>query len=287
MEVRKETIMKYKNVQVKNLKVFYRECGDTTKPTFLFLHGFPSASHMFRNLMPLLEKEFHCIAPDYIGFGQSDTPDSHVFEYTFEHLTDYVDGLLEAIKIEKFYIYVFDYGAPIGFRLAIRHPEKILGIVSQNGNVYEEGLGEKWKVRKKYWSAPTPELRKNFETAFAPETIIGQYKNGENDGSISPDGYSLDIFYSSTKGYAERQDDLILDYRSNVALYPEFQKYLRFYQPKLLAAWGKNDSSFVFRGAEAFLKDDDNAKVELLDGGHFVLESHYKKMAQLILSFFR
>ena len=278
--------MQYKNAQVKNLKIFYRECGNPEKPTFLLLHGFPSASHMFRDLMPLLDNEFHCIAPDYIGFGQSDAPDSHVFEYTFEHLTDYVDGLLEVLQIEKFYMYVFDYGAPIGFRLALRHPKKILGIVSQNGNVYEEGLGEKWKARKKYWTAPTLELRKSYETAFAPETIIGQYKNGEIEDSVSPDGYSLDIFYSGLAGYAERQNNLIFDYRTNVAMYPDFQRYLREYQPKVLAAWGKNDPSFLWAGAEAFLRDDKNARAIPLDGGHFVLETHARQLASLIMDFF-
>lgn len=278
--------MKHKRIKVDDYTMFYRECGDITKPVFLFLHGFPSASHMFRNLMPLLENNFYCIAPDYIGFGQSDAPDFHEFEYTFEHLTNYVGKFLDILEIKKFYMYVFDYGAPIGFRLAVRHPKSILGIISQNGNVYKEGLGKKWKIRKQYWDAPTPELRKRFEAAFAPETIIGQYTNGETEESIAPDGYSLDIFYSHSKGYAERQDELILDYRTNVELYPVFQKYLRTYQPKLLAAWGKNDPSFVYKGAEAFLKDDINSRVELLNGGHFVLESHYKEIADLILNYF-
>ena len=235
--------------------------------------------------MPLLEESYHCVAPDFIGFGQSDAPDNASFEYSFDHLTEYVDGLLDELKIDKFYMYVFDYGAPIGFRLAIKYPGRILGIVSQNGNIYEEGLGTKWEARKTYWKNPTPELRKSFESAFAPETII-EYAGGEKGGIISPDGYSLDIFYSTSEGYAERQDDLILDYRSNVLLYPVFQKYLREYQPKLLAAWGKNDPSFIWSGAEAFLRDDKNAKAVPLGGGHFVLESHYKEMAKLILEYF-
>jgi len=158
------------------------------------LHGFPSASHLFRNLMPLLEKDFHVIAPDLVGFGRTEAPPREIFAYTFEHLTDVVEDFLKVLGVEKFYMYVFDYGAPVGFRLALRHPEAILGIVSQNGNVYEEGLGKKWEARKAYWAHPTAEGRKMFESAFAPETIIGQYTTGEAEGTVSPDGYSLDIF---------------------------------------------------------------------------------------------
>jgi len=278
--------MKYGTKNINGLSVFYRESGNADKPVFLLLHGFPSASHLFRNLIPLLDDHFHVIAPDFIGFGQSAAPAREDFEYTFEHLTDYVDGLLKELGVTKFYMYVFDYGAPIGFRLALRHPDAILGIVSQNGNVYEEGLGKKWEARKAYWAHPTPEGRKTFESAFAPETIIGQYTTAEEEGSVSPDGYSLDIFYSQSKGYAERQNDLILDYRTNVALYPDFQKYLRERQPKLLAVWGKDDPSFIYPGAEAFPRDDKNAKVVLLTGGHFVLETKYKEIAKEILNYF-
>ena len=278
--------MKYKKANVKGLNVFYRESGDENKPVFLLLHGFPSASHMFRNLIPLIDNKFHVIAPDFVGFGQSDAPDNKTFSYTFDHLTEYVDGLLDALGVGKFYMYVFDYGAPIGFRLALKYPGRILGIVSQNGNVYKEGLGKKWEARAEYWANPTPEKRKSFESAFAPETIIGQYTTGEVEGSISPDGYSLDIFYTQSEGYAERQDDLIFDYQTNVALYPRFQKYLREYQPKLLAVWGKNDPSFIYPGAEAFKRDDLKAEVYLLDAGHFALESQYEFIAEKILQTF-
>lgn len=275
--------MKFSKIKVNGLNVFYRESGDVNKPTFLLLHGFPTASHLFRNLMPMLEENFHVIAPDFIGFGQSDAPLHTDFSYTFANLTDFVDGFLDVMKADKFFMYVFDYGAPIGFNLAVKYPERILGIVSQNGNVYQEGLGPKWADRQAYWDNPTPELRKQYQSAFAPETIKGQYLGGEKEGSVSPDGYSLDIFYTQTPDYAERQSDLIFDYQNNVKNYPKYQAYLREYQPEVIAAWGKNDPSFIYPGAKAFLKDDKNVDVHLLDGGHFVLESHWQEIGQLIL----
>ncbi len=278
--------MEYKTIGINGLKMFYRETGDVTKPVFLLLHGFPTSSHMFRNLMLLLENNFHLIAPDYIGFGQSDAPDHTSFSYTFDNLTEYVERFLKELNIEKYFMYVFDYGAPIGFRLALHNPDKILGIVSQNGNIYEEGLGEKWNARKEYWNNPTEEKRELFKSAFAPATIISQYTYGEKEGSISPDGYSLDILYTQRKGYADIQSDLIYDYKSNVALYPEFQKYVKKYQPKLLAIWGKNDPSFIYKGAEAFKRDDEHASVILLDGSHFVLESNYRRISEEIINYF-
>ncbi|MFC6177747.1 alpha/beta fold hydrolase [Companilactobacillus huachuanensis] len=276
--------MKYSTVKVNGLNIFYRESGDANKPTFLLLHGFPTASHMFRNLMPMLENDFHVIAPDFIGFGQSEAPLHTDFDYTFENLTNYVDDFIKEIQIDKFYMYVFDYGAPIGFELAARHPEKVLGIVSQNGNIYQEGLGAKWADRQAYWDNPTAALRESYKSAFKPETIIGQYTGGEKKGSISPDGYTLDIHYTETPDYAERQSDLIFDYQNNVKNYSRFQKYVRDYQPEILAAWGKNDPSFVYQGAETFKKDDKNVEIHLLDGGHFVLESHWKEIGKLILN---
>ncbi|WP_119326757.1 alpha/beta fold hydrolase [Companilactobacillus musae] len=275
--------MKYSTIKVNGLDVFYRESGSEDKPDFVLLHGFPTASHMFRNLIPMLEKNFHVIAPDFIGFGQSAAPEHTQFEYTFANLTKYVDDFLTAMKIDKFYLYVFDYGAPIGFNLAAKYPERILGIVSQNGNIYQEGLGSKWAGRKTYWDNPTKELRESYKSAFQPETIKGQYLGGEKEGSVSPDGYTLDIHYTELPDYAERQSDLIFDYQSNVRNYPKYQKYVRDYQPEIIAAWGKNDPSFVYQGAQAFAKDDTNAEVHLLDGGHFVLESHWQEIGQLIL----
>lgn len=276
--------MNFTKIKINGLDVFYRECGNTDKPVFLLLHGFPTASHLFRNLMPLLADNFHVIAPDFIGFGQSAAPLHTQFNYTFTNLTNYVDDLLTVLNIKKFYLYVFDYGAPIGFNLAIRHPQSILGIVSQNGNIYQAGLGAKWADRQTYWQHPTPELRAKYQAAFAPTTIIGQYLNGEQPGSIAPDGYTLDIHYTESPDYAERQSDLIFDYQNNVKNYPKYQQYLRDYQPELLAVWGKNDPSFVYQGAQAFANDDQNAEIHLLNGGHFVLESHWQEIGQLILN---
>lgn len=276
--------MQYKTIMINGLKTFYRESGDLSKPTFLLLHGFPTSSAMFRNLIPALENDFHLIAPDYIGFGQSAAPNHHDFTYTFENLTNYVDKLLDQLSIDKFYMYVFDYGAPIGFNLALRHPKSILGIISQNGNVYQEGLGKKWAGRKKYWQHPTVALRKKYQAAFAPETIKSQYLTGEQPGAVGPDGYTLDIHYTESPDYAERQSDLIFDYQHNVEKYPKYQAYLRQFQPELIAAWGKNDPSFIYPGAEAFQRDDPNTEVHLLDGGHFVLESHWEEIARLVLN---
>lgn len=273
----------YHTMDVGNARVFWREAGSKDRPAFLLLHGFPSSSAMFRNLMPLLEDDFHLIAPDMPGFGRTEAPGRDAFSYTFEHLTDVIDGFLDALGVKTFHLYVFDYGAPVGFRLAMRHPERIFGIVSQNGNVYREGLGPKWAARAEYWAHPTPEAREGYKSAFAPQTVYGQYTTGEAEGIVGPDGYGLDLYYAATKpDYAEIQSDLILDYQTNVALYPAFQAYLREHQPKLLAAWGKNDPSFVWPGAEAFARDVTEARIVPLDGGHFALEAHYEEMARLI-----
>ncbi len=274
--------MTYKKIEIDGINIFYRESGSNENPAMILFHGFPSASHMFRNLIPALEDKFHLIAADYPAFGQSDIPPREKFSYTFDNLADIIEKFICKIGVEKFYMYVFDYGAPIGFRIAMKNPEKILGIISQNGNVYEEGLGKKWAARAEYWKNPTVELREKFKSAFAPETIIGQYTFGTPENSVSPDGYTLDIFYTQKKDYAEIQSDLIFDYQNNVKLYPQFQKYLREYQPKLLAVWGKNDPSFIYQGAEAFKKDLPNAEIHFVDSGHFALESHCAEIATLI-----
>ncbi len=279
--------MKYQTIDVDGIKIFYREAGDPAKPTLLLLHGFPSASHMFRDLMPALADHFHLIAPDYPGFGQSQSPDRDHFAYTFDHLAQVMDHFLDQLKIDQFLMYVFDYGAPIGFRLASWHPEKIVGIISQNGNVYEEGLGPKWAQRAEYWQHPTPELRRQYQSAFARETVIGQYTYGTPAGSVSPDGYSLDLYYAATiDDYAEKQSDLIFDYQSNVRLYPQFQAYLRQYQPKLLAIWGKEDPSFIWAGAEALKKDLPDARIIPVASGHFALENCCPQIATEIINFF-
>ena len=279
--------MRYISIDVSGIKIFYRESGPANKPVMVLFHGFPSASHMFRDLMPMLEDKFHLIAPDYPGFGQSESPSRDVFAYTFDHLAEIMDGFLDKLGIDRYYMYVFDYGAPIGFRVAMKHPDHILGIVSQNGNVYEEGLGKKWEARAEYWRNPTPELREQYKSAFAKDTVIGQYTFGTEEGSVSPDGYSLDLYYSTTiPDYAEKQSDLIFDYQNNVKLYPVFQQYLREYQPKLLAIWGKDDPSFIWAGAEAFRKDLPNAKIVPVSSGHFALENCCKEIADNILRYF-
>lgn len=279
--------MNYHRLIVNGVEIFYRECGQIGNPVMVLLHGFPSASHMFRDLMPLLEDRFHLIAPDYPGFGQSESPSREDFAYTFDHLAEIMDAFLQKIGVERFYLYVFDYGAPIGFRIALKHPNAILGIVSQNGNVYAEGLGKKWEARAEYWRYPTQELREQYKSAFAQETVIGQYTFGTPEGSVSPDGYSLNLYYAATiPDYAEKQSDLIFDYQSNVKLYPMFQKYLRDYQPQLLAIWGRNDPSFIWQGAEAFAKDLPEAKIVPVESGHFALENCCREIAENIRDFF-
>ncbi|TRZ39224.1 alpha/beta hydrolase (plasmid) [Niallia circulans] len=278
---------KYFKIKVNNEQIFYREAGDKNNPTLLLLHGFPSASHMFRDLIPELEHHFHIIAPDYPGFGNSSSPSREQFEYTFHNISTIIESFLEVLEINQYYMFVFDYGAPIGFRMALRKPEKILGIVSQNGNIYEEGLGPKWETRKDFWKNPTNEKRDSYRTAFSRETIIGQYTEGTKEGSVSPDGYTLDIAYTHNEDYANKQLDLIYDYQNNVKMYPDFQRYLRENQPKLLAVWGKNDPSFIYPGAEAFKKDVKNAVVHLVDSGHFALETHYKEIGKLIRESFK
>lgn len=276
----------YKTVNIDGVKIFYREMGSNNKPVMLLLHGFPSASHMFRDLMPLLSEKFRLIAPDYPGFGQSDAPLRDEFDYTFDNLADVMNKFIRQLDIPQFYLYVFDYGAPIGFRIAKSSPDKILGIVSQNGNIYEEGLGEKWQDRMAYWAHPTLVKREAYKQAFAPKTIISQYLDGTMRERVSPDGYTLDIAYTQSEEYAERQSDLIFDYRNNVAKYGEFQQYIREYQPKILAVWGKNDVSFIPQGANAFKKDAKNVEIHLLDTGHFALETHAAEIAQMISNYF-
>ena len=278
-------MVSYNNIEIQNIRLFFREAIAEAKPCLVLFHGFPSASHMFRDLIAKLENEFHIIAPDYPAFGQSDIPSRDEFTYSFDNIANVMDEFLEEKGITKFYMYVFDYGAPIGFRIALKHPDRIIGIISQNGNVYQEGLGKKWEARAEYRKNPTAELREQYKSAFAPETIIGQYTNGTEPNSVSPDGYSLDIYYTQRKDYAEIQSDLIFDYQNNVKMYPDFQKYLREYQPPLLAVWGKNDPSFIPAGAEAFKNDLPDAKIHFVNSGHFALESCCDEIANYVKDF--
>lgn len=275
----------YHSLEIEGLNVFYREAGNPNKPVILLLHGFPSASHMFRELIPILEKDYYLIAPDYPGFGNTSSPDREDFQYTFDHITEIIETFIDKLGLTKYALYVFDYGAPIGFRIAKHHPERVTAIISQNGNIYREGLGGKWAAREDYWRYPTQEKRESYRTAFAPNTIKGQYVDGTKESQVSPDGYTLDIAYMSRPGNDEKQLDLIFDYQNNVKMYPEFQQYLREYQPPLLAVWGENDVSFIPAGAEAFKKDLPKAEIHLLDTGHFALETHAYEIGELMLDF--
>lgn len=273
--------------EVNGLEIFYRTAGDPKNPALVLFHGFPSSSHQFRDLIPELQNDFYVIAPDYPSFGQSAIPSRETFAYTFDNLAKVTDAFLTSMGIDRFSMFIFDYGAPIALRIAMWHPERITAIVSQNGNAYQEGLGSKWAARAEYWANPTPELRKQYMIAFAPETIIGQYTFGTEEGKVSPDGYTLDIHYMSRPGMDEIQSDLIFDYQSNVRLYPEFQAYFRQHQPAMLAIWGKNDPSFIPAGAEAFKRDLPNAIVDYVDSGHFALETHAQEIGQKMVAFLK
>ncbi|MGH8137940.1 MAG: alpha/beta fold hydrolase [Steroidobacteraceae bacterium] len=277
---------RYRKADVDGFKVFFREAGPADGPTLLLLHGFPSASHMFRDLIPLLADRFRIVAPDLPGFGQSDMPSRSVFSYTFANIAGVVERFTEVIGLARFAIYVFDYGAPTGFRLAMRHPERITAIVSQNGNAYEEGLSEGWTPMRAYWRDASPANRAALRTFLSPETTVWQYTQGVRDTShLSPDGYSLDNFYMARPGADEVQLDLFGDYQSNVALYPAFQEYFRTHKPPFLAVWGKNDPFFLPPGAEAFKRDIPGAVVRFLDTGHFALETHAEEIAASIRDF--
>ncbi|BDB28765.1 hydrolase [Cupriavidus sp. TA19] len=276
----------YRHADVDGFNVFYREAGHAGAPKLLLLHGFPSSSHMFRDLIPRLADRFHIVAPDLPGFGLSDMPSRDTFAYTFDNLANVIDRFTEVIGFDRFAVYVFDYGAPTGFRLAVRHPERITAIISQNGNAYEEGLSGGWNPIRAYWHDPTLENREALRTLLAKQTTIWQYTHGVSDAAaVSPDGYSLDDYYLSRPGADEIQLDLFGDYQSNVALYPAFQQYFRHHKPPFLAVWGKNDPFFLPAGAEAFKRDIPTAKVRFFDTGHFALETHAADIAAAISDF--
>jgi pimeloyl-ACP methyl ester carboxylesterase len=280
------TAVNYRKADVDGLKVFYRQAGSTDAPTLLLLHGFPSAGHMFRDLIPQLTSRFHVIAPDLPGFGQSDMPSREKFHYTFDNIARVIDRFTEVAGLNRFAVYLFDYGAPTGFRLAVKHPERITAIISQNGNAYEEGLSEGWNPIRAYWEDASPANRQALRSFLAPETTVWQYTHGAPDPTaISPDGYSLDNYYLARPGAHELQLDLFGDYKSNVALYPTFQKYFRTHKPPFLAVWGKNDPFFLPAGAEAFKRDIPEAVVRFFDTGHFALETHAEEIAAAIRKF--
>jgi pimeloyl-ACP methyl ester carboxylesterase len=275
-----------RKVDVDGLEVFYREAGPADAPVLLLLHGFPSSSHMFRDLIPKLAGEYRVIAPDLPGFGQSAMPAREAFAYTFDRLARVIDRLTEVLELRRFALYVFDYGAPVGWRLATWHPERITALVTQNGNAYEEGLSEGWNPIQAYWRDPSARNRDALRQFLAPQTTQWQYTHGVSDSArISPDGYTLDNWYLSRPGADDVQLDLFLDYASNVALYPTFQAYFREHQPPLLALWGRNDPFFLPAGAEAFRRDIADADVRFLDTGHFALETHAEEIATAIRGF--
>jgi pimeloyl-ACP methyl ester carboxylesterase len=277
------TATKYRTVELEGFHVFYREAGAPKAPKLLLLHGFPSAGHMFRDLIPLLADRFHLIAPDLPGFGRSDMPGRGC---TFDRIAETIDRFTEAVGFDRYAVYVFDYGAPTGFRLAVKHPQRITAIISQNGNAYVEGPSDGWNPIRAYWQDPSQANRDALRTFLAPDTTMWQYTHGVPDATaVSPDGYSLDNFYLGRPGADELQLDLFGDYKSNVALYPTFQKYFRTHRPPFLAVWGKNDPFFLPAGAEAFKRDLPDAIVRFFDTGHFALETHAAEIADAIRDF--
>jgi pimeloyl-ACP methyl ester carboxylesterase len=276
----------YRTVDVDGLRVFYREAGPRDAPALLLLHGFPTSGHMFRDLIPALSDRFRLVAPDLPGFGQTEMPPRTTFAYTFDHLADVIDRFTEVVGLSRFGIYVFDYGAPVGFRIAMMHPDRITAIISQNGNAYEEGLSDGWTPIRAYWEDPTAANRGALRAFLKPETTHWQYTHGVADPtSVSPDGWSLDNFYLARSGADEVQLDLFGDYKTNVALYPDIQRYFRTHKPPLLAIWGKSDPFFLPPGAEAFRRDNPAAVVRFLDTGHFALETNAREIATAIREF--
>ena len=276
----------YRTATVEGLKIFYREAGRPDAPTILLLHGFPSSSHMFRDLIPMLADRYHLVAPDLPGFGFSEAPDRSRFPYTFANLAKIVEGFVDALGLGRFAIYIFDYGAPVGLRLALAEPERITAIISQNGNAYEEGLSDGWNPIQKYWKEPTEANRAALRDFLKPEATRWQYVHGVSDeAAVAPESYTLDAALLARGGNDEIQLDLFLDYASNVALYPAFQAYFRENQPPILAVWGKNDPFFLPPGARAFQRDVPDAEVRLIETGHFALETHAEEVATAIREF--
>lgn len=291
LKTQKTNIMKdnqihYHNIQINDLNIFYREAGPEDAPVVLLMHGYPTSSFMFRNLIPILSQKYHVIAPDMPGFGFSDAPDHDKFTYTFDNLTKTMQGFIDRLALKRFAIYVFDYGAPVGYRLAMANPEKVTGIISQNGNAYEEGLSTGWNPIQKYWKESTTENRESLRTFVSVESTKFQYQEGTSDLSlIAPETYTLDQHFLDRPGNVEIQLDLLKDYANNVKLYPEFHIYFKKYQPKLLAVWGNKDPYFIPAGAEAYKKDLPDAKVKFYNTGHFALETHVNEIGQDILAF--
>lgn len=279
-------LVHHRKTKVYGLNVFYRESGPAEAPAILLLHGFPTSSHMYRHLIPMLNRDYHVIAPDLIGFGFSDAPHYKEFNYTFDNLAKYVQGLIDQLHLQRFFLQVFDYGAPVGYRLAVANPEKITAIISQNGNAYLEGLSDGWNPIRQYWSDPSEQNRNVLRAFTTPETTQWQYFTGVPDPSlVAPESYSLDQYFLDRKDNKELQLDLFRDYASNVQLYPTFQEYFREHQPPFLAVWGNKDPFFLPAGATAFKNHLPKATVKFYDTGHFALETHVQEIGAEILQF--
>lgn len=281
-------MISYNTVRVDGLSVFYREAGEPQNPTIVLLGGFPTSSHQFRNLLPALEDHFHLVAPDYPGFGNSEMPDPRTFPYTFDRLSEVIEGLLSSLGIRRFGLYMHDYGGPIGNRILGRHPDWLEWLIVQNANLYEEGFTSLWDgMRRVLWTNRGPEIEARLDAILAPEAVTRMYLHGHRDPArISPDSWNMDLFFL-TRPHAHRvQLDLLYDYRTNVALYPAWQAFLREHQPPALILWGQNDLFFTPEGATAYRRDLPSAELHLLDSGHFVLEDHLDEVVTQMRRFY-
>ena len=277
--------IRHRRQAVGPVEVFYRETGPEDAPVLLLLHGFPTSSHMFRDLMPALADRYRVIAPDLPGFGLTTAPARVEFAYTFDALAEVIGGFVDALGLDRYALYVFDYGAPVGLRLAMAHPESVTAIVTQNGNACVEGFSEEWGPWETYWREPTPAHREATRASLSDEAIRFQHEHGAPEGAVAPDGWLLDTLFMRRPEAEEIQLDLILSYRTNVALYPAFQAYLREHRPPVLAVWGRHDAFFRPPGAEAYRRDVPDAEIHLLDAGHFALETHHAEVAARIRDF--
>jgi pimeloyl-ACP methyl ester carboxylesterase len=275
-----------KRIEADGVRVFYREAGDPNAPVVLLLHGFPASSFQYRELIPRLADRYRVIAPDLPGFGFTEVPADRNYVYTFDALAKTIEAFTDALNLKKYALYIFDYGAPTGLRLAMAHPERVTAIVSQNGNAYEEGLGDAWAPLRRYWSDPSAENRNTIRGALTAEGMRREYSVGmPNSDVVAPESYTLDAALLARPGNVEIQLDLFLDYANNVKLYPKFQEYFRTSKPPLLAIWGKNDLYFIPPGAEAFRRDIPNATIQFLDTGHFALETHLEEITTAMRGF--
>lgn len=276
----------YRSTSIEGVEMFYREAGPAAAPTVLLLHGFPTSSNMFRNLIPALAKRYHVVAPDYPGFGQSAMPARDTFRYTFANLARTMDLFTQKLELRNYFLYVMDYGAPVGYRLALAHPERVRGLIVQNGNAYEEGLRDFWVPIRKYWADPSPENRNALRGLLKLEATRWQYTHGVADASlVDPSTWTLDQAGLDRPGNDEIQLDLFLDYGTNLAFYPKFQAFFREQKPPTLIVWGKNDQIFPAEGAAPYQRDLPQAKIHLLPAGHFALETHGEEIVQKILEF--